>query len=89
MGRITASVTISNLFDKEKKIRIDALIDRGASHMILPKEWKDRLGDLEEIRCVDLETATQKTVQGSVYGPVRLQIEGFAPVFTDRCERLR
>jgi predicted aspartyl protease len=83
MGRIIASVTISNLEDKEKKIRIDALVDTGASHMILPVEWKERLGDLEEIRTVELETATQKTEQGSVCGPVRLQIEGFKPIFTE------
>ena len=83
MGRIVASVTISNLEDKEKKIRIDALVDTGVSHMILPVEWKERLGDLEEIRTVELETATQKTEQGSVCGPVRLQIEGFKPIFTE------
>ena len=83
MGRIIASVTISNIEDKEKKIRIDALVDTGASHMILPVEWKERIGNLEEIRTVELETATQKTEQGSVCGPVRLQIEGFKPIFTE------
>jgi len=83
MGRIIASVTISNIEDKEKKIRIDALVDTGASHMILPVEWKERIGSLEEIRTVELETATQKTEQGSVCGPVRLQIEGFKPIFTE------
>jgi len=83
MGRIIASVNISNIEDKEKKIRIDALVDTGASHMILPEEWKERIGDLEEIRTVELETATQKTEQGSVCGPVRLQIEGFKPIFTE------
>jgi len=83
MGRIIASVTISNIEDKEKKVRIDALVDTGASHMILPVEWKERIGNLEEIRTVELETATQKTEQGSVCGPVRLQIEGFKPIFTE------
>ncbi|WP_256091588.1 aspartyl protease family protein [Candidatus Thiosymbion oneisti] len=83
MGRIIVSLTISNLEDKEKKIRIDALVDTGASHMILPVEWKERLGDLEEIRTVELETAPQKTETGSVCGPVRMQIEGFKPIFTE------
>jgi len=42
MGRIIASVTISNLKDKDKikKIRIDALVDTSASHIILPVAWK-------------------------------------------------
>ncbi len=83
MGRIISSVTISNLSDEEKKLRIDALVDTGASHMILPAKWKERLGDLEMIRTVELETATQKTEHGSVCGPVRLQIEGFEPIFTE------
>ena len=83
MGRIIASLTISNLEDKEKKIRIDALVDTGASHLVLPVAWRERLGDLEEIRTVELETAIQKTETGSVCGPVRMQIEGFKPIFTE------
>jgi len=83
MGRIIASLTISNLEDKEKKIRIDALVDTGASHLELPVAWRERLGDLEEIRTVELETAIQKTETGSVCGPVRMQIEGFKPIFTE------
>lgn len=82
MGRITASVTISNLTDRDKRVRIDALVDTGASHLILPTKWKDRRGDLEEVRTVELETATQRIETGSVCGPVRLQIEGFKPIFT-------
>ena len=83
MGRIIASVIISNPFDIDKTFRIDALVDTGASHMILPMEWKERLGNIEEIRRVEMETATQKTEPGSVCGPVKLQIEGFQPIFTE------
>jgi hypothetical protein len=49
--------------------------------MVLPSAWRDRLGKLEMIGEVELETATQDTVKGEVYGPVRLQIEGFRPIF--------
>ena len=83
MGRIVASVLIESLSTADKKIRCDALVDTGTSHMILPAPWKERLGALEEIRTVELETATQRTTQGSVCGPVRLQIEGFPPIFTE------
>jgi len=83
MGRIISTVTISNLVDNEKKIQIDALVDTGASHMILPINWKERLGDLEEIRTVEMETATQNIEHGSVCGPVKLQIDGFKPIFTE------
>jgi hypothetical protein len=83
MGRIIASVVVTNPAAPEKRIHCDALVEPGTSHMILPSAWKDRLGVLEEIRTVEMETATQKTTLGAVCGPVRLKIEGFPPVFTE------
>jgi hypothetical protein len=83
MGRIIASVTIANVSDPQRNVRIDALVDTGVSHMTLPSAWRNRFGELEEIRVVPLETATQATAEGSVCGPVRLQIEGFRPIFTE------
>ena len=83
MGRIWASVSIDNLTDPDKTIRCDALVDTGASHMVLPTAWRDRLGELRELRTVELETATQSTVKGTVCGPVQIQIEGFPPIFTE------
>ena len=81
MGRIIASVKIDNITDPAKSLRCDALVDTGASFMVLPSAWKERLGDLEVIREVELETATQDAVQGEVCGPVRIQNEGFPPIF--------
>lgn len=83
MGRIIASVKIENITDAAKSLRCDALVDTGASFMVLPSAWKERLGDLEVIREVELETATQDTVRGEVCGPVRIQIEGFPPIFSE------
>jgi len=83
MGRIIASVTIENTVMPDKKLRCDAFVDTGASHMVLPTAWKDRLGNLEEMRRVQLETATQETIEGVIYGPVRIQIEGFPAIFTE------
>ena len=51
--------------------------------MVLPSAWKPRLGDLQRIRSVQLETATQASVDGAVCGPVRIQIEGFEPIFSE------
>lgn len=83
MGRIITSVKIENLFFPDKKIRCDALVDTGASHMTLPSAWRDRLGELQEARRVRLELATQAPAEGVVCGPVRIQIEGFEPVFSE------
>ena len=58
VGRIVTSVTIENLVDPVRRIRCDALVDTGASHMVLPTAWRERLGELREIRTIELETAT-------------------------------
>jgi hypothetical protein len=83
MGRIASSVTIENIAMPDKKILCDALVDTGASHMILPKAWRNRLGDLEQIRSVRMETATQESIDGAVCGPVRIKLEGFEPIFSE------
>ena len=78
-----ASVRIDNITDSSKSIRCDALVDTGASHMILPSAWKDRLGELELIEEVELENAAQKTVTGEIWGPVKIQVEGFRHTYTE------
>ena len=83
MGRIVVSVKIENLADPAAKIRCDALVDTGASYLVLPNAWRDRLGELEEIATIPLETATQETVEGTICGPVRIQIEGFRPIYNE------
>src|SRR6185369_17555364 len=83
MGRIIASVTIDDVADKSKSIRCDALVDTGASFMVLPMAWRDRLGKLETMTEVEMETATQETVKGIVCGPVRIQIEGFRSIYSE------
>ena len=83
MGRIVSSVTITNIADPSKNLRCDALVDTGASFMVLPNAWKDRLGELEAIETISLETATQETVEGEIRGPVRIQLEGFRPIFNE------
>ena len=66
------SVEIENLTDQDARIRCDALVDTGASYMALPDAWRDRLGELDEITTVPLDTAAQETVEGKIFGPVRL-----------------
>jgi len=83
MGRIVTSVKIENVSDPSKSIRCDALVDTGASFLVLPTAWRDRLGDLETIQTVELEIATQQTVQGNICGPVKIQIEGFRPIYNE------
>jgi predicted aspartyl protease len=75
--------TIENAADLSKVLRCDALVDTGASLMVLPSAWRDRLGKLESGAKIEVETATQETVTAEVCGPVRIQIEGFRPIFNE------
>ncbi len=61
----------------------DALVYTRASHMVLPTAWKERLEPLESTRTIGLETSTQEIITGQVCGPVRIQIEGFRPIFNE------
>jgi hypothetical protein len=83
MGRIYANVTVTNVRDESKSMHLEVLVDMGASHLVLPIAWKDQLGELELIEQLELETATQSLVQGELWGPVRIQIEGFRITYSD------
>src|SRR5262245_15201737 len=83
MGRIVATVTIDNASDLTCSVRCKALVDTGASLMILPSAWKDRLGVLDFTEEIEVEAATQDVVRAEACGPVRIQIEGFRPIFNE------
>ncbi len=81
MGRIVCSVEVENATDSTKRLEFNALVDTGASFLTLPLAWKEKFGDLQTIREVELETATQATVKGEICGPAKIQISGFEPIF--------
>jgi predicted aspartyl protease len=83
VGRITTPVVVTNASDPTVSITFDALVDTGASGLVLPSAWKDRLGPLQTVRVVQLETADQRIVEGEVAGPVSIEIEGFDRVFSE------
>ncbi len=84
MGRIVASVTVENGSRSfEGANARDALVDTGASLMVLPSVWKYRLGKLEFLTEIEVETATQERVAAEVCGPVRIQIEGFRAILNE------
>jgi len=51
--------------------------------MVLPSAWRDRLGELETLANVKVETATQETVDGEICGPVKIEVEGFRPIYNE------
>jgi len=77
MGKVIVQVTVTNDRDPTRRKRFSALVDTGASGLVLPLAWREELGDLEAAATVQLETADQRVVTADVYGPVWIQIEGF------------
>jgi predicted aspartyl protease len=83
MGRIVAQVHITNALDPSYEIHCDALVDTGAAPLVLPKAWRDRLGQLGTSRIKEFETADQRIVSGEVVGPVQIRVEGFQPIYNE------
>jgi predicted aspartyl protease len=83
MGRIVAEILIDNPSDPQASFKCDALVDTGAAYMVLPSAWKNKLGKLEKLADVPLELGDQSNRVGEIYGPVKLRLNGFRPIFTE------
>ncbi len=83
MGKIISEVTVVNATNTDKKIAFGALVDTGATFLTLPKSWKSKLGDLEVLEEVELETATGEIVDGEICGTVRIKIGNFREIISE------
>lgn len=83
MGRIISTVNVQNLNPTKNSKKIDILVDTGAGYLTLPLAWKDDFGSFDTEETVDLQIAAQETVQGTICGPVRIQVEGFRAVYNE------
>lgn len=83
MGRIVAQVSVTNAVDQDRRITVSGLVDTDAAYLTLPAAWKEQLGLFPSVQIVEVETADQDTIQGEVCGPVRIEIEGFRPIYSE------
>ena len=83
MGRIIATADIRNINGAARGRKVDLLVDTGASHVVLPRAWKDDFGDFEVEEHIEAALANQAVASGVVCGPVRIQIEGFRVIHGD------
>ncbi|MGQ9626218.1 MAG: retroviral-like aspartic protease family protein [Anaerolineae bacterium] len=75
MGRVIGKVKIENLFDPAKSIEVDAVVDTGATMLVLPQNIVDEL-NLKKIREVSVRYANNKKELKSIYGVVTVEIKG-------------
>ena len=85
MGRVMASVQVENKYGPAPMppVRIDALVDTGASHLVLPSAWRDKFGVFAEERDDETEVASQERVKVMLCGPAQVLVEGFSDARTD------
>ena len=83
MRRIITHLKIENASDASRNINCDALVDTGAAPIVLPTAWRERLGELISLRKVEVELGNQNTEEAEICGPVKANIEGFPPIFTE------
>jgi clan AA aspartic protease len=80
MGKITEKVKLTNLFDMTKTKEVEAVIDTGATMLVLPQDIIDEL-DLRKMREVRVRYANNETEIKSIYGVVTVEICGRAGEF--------
>jgi len=82
MGRIVTQLKIEN-FVTGDKLECDALVDTGACYVVLPNAWQERLGEFPMSRTAEVMLADQRSQEGQVCGPAKIQIARFEPVASE------
>ncbi|MBI4574338.1 MAG: aspartyl protease family protein [candidate division NC10 bacterium] len=75
MGKVMERITLTNVFDPSKTEEVNAVIDTGATMLVLPKDLVERLG-LRKVRDARVRYANQEVEVKSIYGVVALDIQG-------------
>ena len=80
MGKVVEKIKVINVFEPEKKIELEAVIDTGATMLVLPQNVIDKL-NLRKMREVKVRYANNKTEIKSIYGVVTVEMCGRAGEF--------
>jgi clan AA aspartic protease len=80
MGKVIERIKITNLLEPTKSIDVEAVIDTGATMLVLPQNIIEKL-ELKKMREVSVRYANNKTEVKSIYGVVTLAMKGRAGEF--------
>ena len=75
MGKVIEKVKITNYNDPAKSIEVEAVIDTGATMVVLPQNIVDALG-LKKVREAKVRYANNNVESKSIYGVVTIEIKG-------------
>jgi len=80
MGKVVEKIKIVNVFEPEKKVEVEAVIDTGATMLVLPQDIINKL-NLRKMREVKVRYANTEVEKKSIYGVVTVEICGRAGEF--------
>jgi clan AA aspartic protease len=80
MGKVVEKIKVINVFEPERVIKIEAVIDTGSTMLVLPQNAIDKL-HLRKMREVKVRYANNKTEIKSIYGIVTVEMCGRAGEF--------
>ena len=75
MGKVIEKVKLTSLFEPKKSVEVEAVIDTGATMVVLPKDIVDALG-LRKVREVKVRYANNKVETRPIYGVVTIELKG-------------
>jgi aspartyl protease family protein len=80
MGKVIEKIKLTSLFDPTKSVEVEAVIDTGATMLVLPQSIVEEL-HLRKMREVSVRYANNKTEVKPIYGVVTVEIQGRAREF--------
>ena len=80
MGKVIEKIKVINVFEPKREIELEAVIDTGATMLVLPQNVIDKL-NLRKMREVKVRYANNKTEIKSIYGVVTVEMCGRAGEF--------
>lgn len=75
MGKIIEQVKLINALDPSKSEIVEAVVDTGATLLVLPQDLVERLG-LRKVREAKVRYANQDVQSKAVYGIVTVEVQG-------------
>ena len=83
MGRIVTQVRLTSFTDPGRSLAASAFVDTGSAYITLPNACRESLGEIEELREVEVEMADESVKKARVCGPLRVRIGEFQPIMAE------
>jgi len=75
MGKIIEKVKLTSLFNLNKSVEVEAVVDTGVTMVVLPKDIVEAL-ELRKVREVKVRYANNKVETKPIYGVVTIELKG-------------